>query len=152
MTILALALHILGATVWVGGMFLVYVCLRPSLGTLAPPQRLPLLRDTLQRFFRWVWLAIVLLLASGYWMLFVTFGGFSGAGIHVHLMHAIGWLMIALFIWLVHGPWLTVKRAVTAEDWQSAAPAVETIRKIIAVNLPLGLLLVVIGASGRYWG
>jgi hypothetical protein len=26
------------------------------------------------------------------------------------------------------------------------------IRQIIAVNLPLGLLVVVIGASGRYWG
>ena len=26
------------------------------------------------------------------------------------------------------------------------------IRQIIAVNLPLGLLVVIIGASGRYWG
>jgi uncharacterized membrane protein len=26
----ALALHILGAVVWVGGMFAIYVCLRPG--------------------------------------------------------------------------------------------------------------------------
>jgi uncharacterized membrane protein len=32
MTALALALHILGAVVWVGGMFAIYVCLRPALG------------------------------------------------------------------------------------------------------------------------
>ena len=38
MTILALALHILGAIVWVGGMFAIYMCLRPALGTLEPPK------------------------------------------------------------------------------------------------------------------
>jgi uncharacterized membrane protein len=36
------ALHIFGAVVWVGGMFAIYVCLRPALGTLEPPQRLRL--------------------------------------------------------------------------------------------------------------
>jgi uncharacterized membrane protein len=34
MTAVALALHI-GAVVWVGGMFAIYVCLRPALGTEA---------------------------------------------------------------------------------------------------------------------
>src|SRR4029077_19786338 len=48
MTALALALHILGAVVWVGGMFAIYVCLRPALGTLEPPQRLRLMRVTFQ--------------------------------------------------------------------------------------------------------
>ena len=40
----------------------------------------------------------------------------------------------------------------TSEDWPSAAAGLSRIRQIIAVNLPLGLLVVVIGASGRYWG
>jgi uncharacterized membrane protein len=44
MTAVALALHILGAVVWVGGMFAIYACLRPALGTLDLPQRLRLLR------------------------------------------------------------------------------------------------------------
>src|SRR6266446_8446219 len=34
MAALAFALHILGAVVWVGGMFAIYACLRPALGTL----------------------------------------------------------------------------------------------------------------------
>jgi len=38
------------------------------------------------------------------------------------------------------------------EDWPSAGASLSRIRQIIAVNLPLGLLVVVIGASGRYWG
>ena len=120
MTAVALALHIFGAVVWVGGMFAIYVCLRPALGTLEPPQRLQLMRVTFQKFFPWVWVAILLLLVSGYWMVFMTFGGFTGAGLYIHLMQMIGWLMIALFIWLFHGPWLAFKRAVDVEDWPSA--------------------------------
>src|SRR5215831_4997179 len=65
MAALAFALHILGAVVWVGGMFAIYVCLRPALVTLEPPQRLRLMRVTFQKFFPWVWTAILLLLASG---------------------------------------------------------------------------------------
>ena len=65
MAALAFALHILGAVVWVGGMFGIYACLRPALDTLEPPQRLRLMRVTFQKFFPWVWIAILLLLASG---------------------------------------------------------------------------------------
>jgi uncharacterized membrane protein len=152
MTALAIALHILGAVVWVGGMFAIYVALRPALGTLEPPQRLRLMRATFRIFFPWVWVAILLLLASGYWMVFMTFGGFARVGLHIHLMQGIGWLMIALFVWLFHGPWLAFKRAVEAEDWPRAGASLNRIRQIIAVNLPFGLIVVVIGASGRYWG
>jgi len=45
-TAVALAVHIFGAVIWVGGMFAIYVCLRPALGTLDPPQRLRLMRVT----------------------------------------------------------------------------------------------------------
>ena len=147
MTAVALALHIFGAVVWVGGMFAIYVCLRPALGMLEPPQRLRLMRVTFEKFFPWVWLAILLLLASGYWMLFTTFGGFAAASPYIHLMQ-----MIALFVWLFHGPWLAFKRAVDVEDWPSAGTSLNRIRQIIRVNLPLGLVVVVIGGSGRYWG
>src|SRR4030081_2206000 len=151
MTALALALHILGAVVWVGGMFAIYVSLRRALGTLEPPQRLRLMRVTFQKFFPWVWIAILFLLASGYWMVFKTFGGFAGVGVHVHLMQAIGWVMIALFLWLFHGPLLAFKRAAAAPAGRNAGGRLTRIRQIIAVNLPLGLIVVVIGASGRFW-
>ena len=151
-TTLALALHILGAVVWVGGMFAAYVCLRPAAGVLEPPQRLRLWRNFFAKFFPWVWVAVLLLLASGYWMLVKTFGGFAGAPIYIQLMQGLGWLMIALFVWLFHGPWLALKRAVDAQDWPAAVPQLGRIRQIIMLNLPLGLIVVIIGGTGRYWG
>ena len=150
-TAIAVALHIFGAVVWVGGMFAIYVCLRPALGTVEPPARLRLMRATLANFFPWVWIAVVLLLASGYWMVFVTFGGFAALPLYVNLMQAIGWVMMVLFFWMFHGAWLAFKRAVAAENWQNAGASLDRIRRIIAINLPLGLVVVVIGASGRYW-
>jgi uncharacterized membrane protein len=151
-TTLALTFHILGAVVWVGGMFATYVCLRPAAGVLDGPQRLKLWRGFFAKFFPWVWVSLVLLLGSGYWMLLTTFGGFKGAPLYVHLMQGIGWLMVALFVWMFHGPWLKFKRAVDAQDWPAAGEQIELIRQIIMVNLPLGLIVVVIGGTGRFWG
>lgn len=150
-TAVAIAMHIFGAVVWVGGMFAIYMCLRPALGGLEPPQRLRLMSITLGTFLPWVWAAVVLLLASGYWMLVKVFGGFAHAPAYVNLMQAIGWMMILLFFWLFHGPWLKLKRATDAADWPAAGAALNRIRQIIAINLPLGLIVVIIGASGRYW-
>ena len=75
-TTIALTFHILGAVIWVGGMFAAYVCLRPAAGSLEPPQRLKLWRGFFAKFFPWVWVAVILLLGSGYCMLLTTFGGF----------------------------------------------------------------------------
>jgi uncharacterized membrane protein len=151
-TTLALTFHILGAVVWVGGMFAAYVCLRPAAGVLEGPQRLKLWRGFFAKFFPWVWVSLVLLLGSGYWMLLTAFGGFKGAPLYIHLMQGIGWLMVALFVWMFHGPWLKFKRAVDAQDWPAAGEQIELIRQIIMVNLPLGLIVVVIGGTGRFWG
>ena len=86
---LALAFHILGAVIWVGGMFAAYVCLRPAAGSLEASQRLQLWRNFFQKFFPWVWASVLLLLASGYWMLIMRFGGFAHAPLYVNLMQAI---------------------------------------------------------------
>jgi uncharacterized membrane protein len=150
--ILGLTLHILGAVVWVGGMFLAYMVLRPATGTLEPPARLSLWRGVLERFFPWVWASIVALLLSGYGMLFLALGGFAGAGVHVHIMNLTGLVMMALFLHLYFAPWRRMQRALDAGDNAAAAQQLGQIRMIVAINLGLGLITSVIGASGRYWG
>ncbi|HWE79088.1 MAG TPA: CopD family protein [Pseudolabrys sp.] len=148
----ALALHILSAVVWVGGMFAAYLCLRPAAGPLDVPQRLGLWRRFFAKFFPWVWASIVLLLASGIWMVVAYFGGFARAPTYINVMMALGLIMIALYVWLFHGPWLKFKRAVDASDWPAAGAQLNRIRQIIAVNLPLGLIVVIVGGTGRFWG
>ncbi len=147
----ALTLHVLGAVVWVGGMFAAYMCLRPAAGPLEAPQRLALWRRFFQKFFLWVWASVVLLVATGYWMLMTNFGGFAHAPPYVNYMQALGWVMILLYAGLFHGPWLKFKRAVDAQDWPTAGAQLNLIRRIIAINLPIGLIVVIIGGTGRYW-
>lgn len=148
----ALTVHILSAVIWVGGMFAAYVCLRPAAGSLEAPQRLTLWRNFFAKFFPWVWVSVLLLLASGYWMLVTTFGGFKGAPLYINLMQTLGLVMVVLFVWLFHGPWLKFKRAVDAKEFPTAAGQLNRIRQIIAFNLPLGLIVVAVGGSGRFWG
>ena len=94
----AIALHILAAVIWVGGMFFAYMALRPvAASLLEPPLRLPLWSQTFARFFPWVWAAVVALPLTGYWMILVPFEGFANAGGHIHLMQVTGWAMIAIF-------------------------------------------------------
>jgi len=149
---IGLIIHSLLAAIWVGGMFFAYIILRPSLGDLEPQVRLALWRGVFKRFFPWVWMSVLGLLATGYFMIFFGFGGFAGAGGHVHIMHLTGLIMAALFIFLYYVPWSAFRQAVDKQDYATAATKLATIRLIVGANLALGLLTVAIGASGRYWG
>jgi len=145
------ALHVLAAVVWVGGMFFAYMALRSAAGPLETAARLALWQRVFGRFFPWVWLSIAVLLVSGYTMLFVRFGGFAGAGAHIHVMQLTGILMMLLFFHLFFVPWRRFSRAVDAGALAEAAAALNQIRRIVAINLVLGLLTVTVGASGRFW-
>jgi uncharacterized membrane protein len=150
MTILV-SLHILAAVVWVGGMFFAYSVLRPSTGPLPPAERLALWHRTLRRFFLWVWASIIVLLVSGYGMLFGYSGGFGGASLHVHLMQATGIFMMLLFLHLFFATWRRFCHALEEKDIPQAAESLDQIRRIVGMNLMLGLLTVIVGASGRFW-
>ena len=147
---LAITLHVLSAVIWVGGMFFAYMALRPAAGALDPPQRLALWAGVFGRFFPWVWAAVILLLLSGYWMLFGYFGGFSGSGVHIHIMHGLGLLMMLLFLHLFFAPYRRLQRAVAASDWPLAGQQLGQIRRIVGINLILGLLVVTVASGGRY--
>jgi uncharacterized membrane protein len=144
-------LHILAALVWVGGMFFAYVVLRQSVGPLEPAVRLALWHRVFRRFFPWVWVSIILLLLSGYGMLFLYFGGFGGAPPYINVMQVTGILMMLLFLHLFFAPWRRFGDAVEKAAFSDAAKELGQIRSIVAINLVLGLLTVIVGASGRSW-
>ena len=148
----ALILHSLAAVVWVGGMFFALLALRPATAPLEPGPRLLLWSRVLERFFLWVFVAIALLLASGYGMIFGVYAGFSGIGLHINLMQGIGIIMMLLFCHLYFSPWRRFRAALARDDYPAAAGQLNQIRVIVMINLILGLVTVAVGSSGRYWG
>jgi uncharacterized membrane protein len=147
----ALAVHVLAAVLWVGGMFFAHQVLRPAATALDPPLRLPLWSRVFERFFLWVIAAIVLLLASGYAMVFGGWGGFRGLPLYVNLMQALGIIMMLLFLHLYFAPWRRFRNAVARQDWAEGGRQLGQIRTIVTINLVLGLIVVAIGGSGPYW-
>ena len=151
MLIFLLALHLLAAIFWVGGMAFAYWVLRPAAGPLEPAVRLPLWRRVFGIFLPWVGASIVVLLGSGYAMLALYFGGFAAAPIYVNVMQGLGILMILLFAHLVSAPWRRFRAALDQGALPDAAKNLNQIRIIVAANLLLGIATVVIGGTGRYW-
>ena len=148
---LAIALHVLSAMIWVGGMFFAYMAMRPAVvEVIDASQRGLLWCRTLSRFFLWVWAAVILLPVTGYWMIFSVFGGMSGVGWHIHLMQGVGIVMILIYFHVFFAPFWRLKQAVANQDPQEGGRQVGQIRKLVGINLILGLIVVVVGAGGRY--
>jgi uncharacterized membrane protein len=150
MIALALTFHILGAVIWVGGMFFAYMVLRPSASELDADIRLPLWDRALDRFFVWVWVCVAALLASGLVMVIWGFGGFAAVRVTIRLMMMLGMAMSAIYAWVYFVPWRRYRQAVTAQDWPAGQRSLNQIRQLVGLNLVLGLGTVAVAASGRY--
>ena len=123
-----LLLHVLGVVIWVGGMFMMHVAVRPAaVELLQPPQRLPLLARILGRFFDWVAIAVVAVLASGIAMI-LGGGGLRNAHLSVHVMLAIGVTMTAIFVHIRVAPYKRLQAAIVSSDWPQAAQRLDQIR------------------------
>lgn len=141
-------LHVLGVTVWVGGMFFAFMALRPAAAqVLEPPQRLPLWSQTLGRFFRWVWLAVALILVSGLAMM-AWLGG-AGAPLYTWVMLLIGIGMMLIFAHVYFAAFRRLERAVAAGDWKAGGAALGQIRKLVGLNLVLGLVTITVATAGK---
>jgi hypothetical protein len=82
-----------------------------------------------------------LIVLSGFAMIFVVFGGMAGVRWNVHVMLLLGLVMSGIFMALFFGPYRTFR----------AAPGpvpLDTIRKLIGLNLLLGLITSAIAALG----
>lgn len=143
-----LALHELASTVWIGGMFFAIFAVRPTLKGMADPAlRIRLAIGIFQRFFPWVWVAIATLWASGFWIAVAAYG--KQVGLHVHIMMGIALVMTLIFAWIFVFPYRqTIRIATGYENWGWAAAKLSLVRKLMAVNLTLGMLNVIVAAVG----
>ncbi len=147
----SIALHLLAAVVWVGGMIFAHNSLRPAaVMVLEPPLRLELWVQVFRRFFMLVWISVAAILATGYWMLFSYFGGFAGAGTHIHIMHGAGLVMVAIYLYVFFSPYQRLKRAVVVQDYPLAATHLNQIRQMVGINILIGIFVIIVASAGRY--
>lgn len=145
--IFAKFLHVLSVVIWVGGMFFAYMALRPvAAERLEPPQRLNLWEGVFSRFFPWVWLCVALILGSGLFMM----ARLGRPPVSVMAMFGLGFLMMLLFAHVYFSPFKRLKRAVAAQDWPAGGAALAQLRRLIGINLSLGLITVAVAVLGAY--
>ena len=145
---IAISIHVLALIVWVGGMFFAHSSLRlASVEILEPPLRLKLWQATFKRFFMWVWIAVILILASGFWMFFQ----YPSPPLFIHFMTGIGSLMAVIFFYIYFVPYQRLKKAVQTEKWQEGAQAQGQIRTLVGINLSLGIITTIIATAGKYF-
>jgi uncharacterized membrane protein len=127
--------------VWVGGMAFAYIVLRPGMAVLEPPQRIALHSQVFRRFFLIIWHAMPLILLTGFIMIFAVFGGMASVAWPVHVMLLLGLVMSAIFLVIFFGPYRTFRA--------SPGPVpLDAIRKLIGLNLALGVVTIAIAAFG----
>lgn len=147
----AIAGHLLAAVIWVGGMFFAYTALRPAAAKiLEAPQRFKLWRKSLISFFFWVWICIIALPATGYWIIFAHYGGMARVGWHVHIMQVLGIIMILIFLHVFFAPFKRLRKAVKQENYQVAGENLVQIRKFVGINLFLGIIVLIVAGGLRY--
>ena len=145
-------IHLIAVLVWVGGMFFAYVLLRPAAAeVLEPPQRLRLWDAVFRRFFNWVWGAIGALLASGLYMIYL-YGGIAHVALHVHIMLVLGLTMMLIFVYVFFACYVPLSLHVSNQRWKEAGELLGKIRKLIAVNLALGVLTLSVAVIGMALG
>jgi uncharacterized membrane protein len=126
---------------WLGGMATIVFCVRPAaLAVLAAPQPIALLHATLARFLKYVALAMAILLLTGIHLYGVRGG--IGARWGVHVMSLGGIVMMLIYGHIRFAAFKRLDAAVQTQTWAEAKPALDLIRKMVLVNLALGVAII----------
>jgi uncharacterized membrane protein len=137
---LILLLHLAAAIFWMGGMAFMVLALRPALGTLEPPQRLPLLGGVLRRFFVVVDISIAVLLLTGVLLLMQVPA--AGAPPGWHAMAALGIAMMLVYAFLRSVPYRRFRAALADSSWPAAGAAAQRVTLLAKINLGLGWIAI----------
>jgi uncharacterized membrane protein len=133
--------HLAAGLIWLGGMTILILAVRPVLiSHLEPSQRIPLLSAILARFLKLVMLCIAILLVTGGLM-------FAGVDMKIapkgwHVMLGVGFVMFAIFGHLYFVPFRRLQRCIAMADWMSAAKQLAQIHTLVLTNFALGWLAV----------
>jgi uncharacterized membrane protein len=147
-------LHLLAVIGWLGGMAFALFCLRPAVAPLPAPQRVQVMALALGRFLNAALAAGLVILASGGWMFGRVAKTTRQTGLPFNpplewlVMAGLGVLMLLILGHVRFALLKRLRRAQAAEDWPAAGRALDAIRGWVAVNLTIGVVIVVAVFSG----
>ena len=147
-------IHLLSIIVWIGGMVFAHFFLRPAVASLEAPQRVRLMHDVLGRFFNAVLVVAGLAVGTGVWMMGRIAKQTVQAGVKFNMpvewmvMAVLGLLMALIFGHIRFVLYKRLTRSVTSDAWPAGGAALASIRTWVAVNLVIGVLIVVITLLG----
>ena len=143
----ALGIHEIAAAIAVGGLMFVLAALAPALRDQDGPEALGVWHRTMRLFLRWAAAMMILLWATGLWLMFGVYGGFGKAP-HIDTMFLLALIWTGLYFWLNHGPFAAFKRAVTARDFPTAAALIPRIRRLVVAGTVVGIATIAVAAAG----
>ncbi len=148
--VIPLTMHELASTVWIGGMFFAHFALRPTLkAMLEPKARVEVAIGVYRRFFPWVWIAIAVLWMSGFWIGLQVLASGQPPALHIYIMAGIAFLMTLIFTFIYAFPYrMAIRIATVYENWRWAGAKLSQVRALMAVNLTLGVLNLLVAATG----
>ena len=144
-----LFLHLVAAAFWVGGMATMHFAVRPAaVATLEPPLRLRTMAAALRRFFVGVDASVTLLFVSGVSMILLA-GGFRSVHWRIEAMMSIAIVMAGIYVYIRASVFKALRRAVEESAWPLAAARLNTVRKLVSLNLALGVAVFAVATIGR---
>ncbi len=143
-------LHVISAVLWVGGMIAIRFAIHYSMQEIVEPRiKLERTLDNLNRFFKMVILAIIILLLTAVIMIIAL--GFKGTSLYsvVVAKEAIWTIMSIIFIY-IYIKRNKAQKAFESGDFLSAKNLLVPIAKyFIPFNIILGLIAIFLGVTLR---
>ena len=149
--IVGLAIHIVSAILWIGGLSMTLVFLKPSVLAVDGQVRLATWHRGLSFVLPWSWGCIGALVLSGFAMVFVGFGDLATLPAHIRWMMGLGLVAVGIYAYFQYRPWRHFRRLVLSSDWMAAERVMAKIRWLLSSVMVLGLAAAIAGAAGRYY-
>jgi len=135
-------IHLLAVLIWIGGMFFAYVVLRQATKeALDLPQRMRLWASVLRLFFKWVWVAVGVILITGFYLIYL-YGGIAHVSRYIHVMLALGLVMMVIHGYMFFTCYVPFSLHVAKKRWKEAGEPLGKMGTLVAINFALGLLTV----------
>jgi len=146
----AIILHLIAINIWVGGMFFIIMVLGKVVSTFEVPEQQAFWKNILERFFFWVWSAVIGLLGTGIGMIFYRFDGLANAPLYILVMASFGISMVLLFVVIYFVFYQNFLHDLKAGNVEGSRHQLRVIRHLGIVNMVLGFCVVIVIGGGPY--